>query len=901
MDRNALLAATRAEFLQGFMQAADHAMAQAKIAVFRKADLSFAPPERRALLDLHRILQDRQPELRLHLQRNMEQLLNRSFQTAYSTFRPTFSKEFSGYSLSLLDTSQFEDQLRVDEITNKFRNAADQQLRDLNIRIALLFEQNTIKERENPFRPWLFTRCIASAVEALGIRAELLPVACVHIAEQLEESVAVIYNGINGFLADNGIAAQLQLKIQRTAGAGPTSDGGRADNASVAAAIAVAPGAGGIARFDSTGQPAAMLIAIPFPPSQLHAEAAQAASTANLHEMMQRVRQYASAGTDGSSLTPFAAAPGQNMPVQGDGGSLAQVEDAGLTRNALGELMRRFLTGGSAIRNSDHFVSGIRSEPGPGSKVDRDVGAALAQSVQTFLEQPANIAVQDAAQPVRNLIFEQRATLVGAAGDTNEQMTIDVVAMLFEFILRDHQIPAEGRAQLGRLQFLVLKIALRESTLLTQQGHPARMLVNRIGSISIGLRQLDPRGARISTEICRIVESLLSSDSSSSTPFSTMLDEFDSFIANEFRSGNVQIERAVQVIEGAQRRAVRYTHLAAQLDEALFGLSIDAFLRDFMMNSWTYVIERAERTQDATAIRFRQLVPELLWSIVPRTAADNRTELLSLLPTIVRTIRDGLLLIEWDSGRQQTVLDWLVQAHRSVLRGVPEAIPAPTLQSMKQHFARFIAGAAEEIPVLTAETADVVQQQIFLDQAIREADGAVRQQDDAQTGTEPAQASVGIAGQAPAESPRSETTIALPSGLMGLSDLPEVRPGSGLAGHATLVIADADASHSAQSDFGDNAANAATDDLVDADILARLGTGVALMLKLGDVAGRAQLTWIDQKKSTLVLSIEGQPAPMLISMRMFRRMYAGGRLQFIETAPLFERAIASVQKSAGSM
>ena len=61
---------------------------------------------------------------------------------------------------------------------------------------------------------------------------------------------------------------------------------------------------------------------------------------------------------------------------------------------------------------------------------------------------------------LRNLILNKDA-LNELASNVDEQMTIDIVAMLFEFILRDTQVPAEIRAQLGRLQFLVLKVALR--------------------------------------------------------------------------------------------------------------------------------------------------------------------------------------------------------------------------------------------------------------------------------------------------------------------------------------------------------------------------------------------------------------------------------------------------------
>jgi hypothetical protein len=96
------------------------------------------------------------------------------------------------------------------------------------------------------------------------------------------------------------------------------------------------------------------------------------------------------------------------------------------------------------------------------------------------------------------------------------------------------------------LQFLVLKIALRDQTLLTQKGHPARMLINRVGSISLGLKQIDPTGAHITQEICRIVETLLEDDSENSQLFIRMLDEFDAFIARELRSSEQTIAHTVK-------------------------------------------------------------------------------------------------------------------------------------------------------------------------------------------------------------------------------------------------------------------------------------------------------------------------------------------------------------------
>ena len=870
MDRSELLAATRAGFLQTFMTAADQAMSSAAKTLLRKADFSFSAIEQRSFLDAQRVLNTQQPALRMHFKRAMEQLLTRSFQTTYSTFRPSFSTEINSDNLSLIDTSQFEDQLRVDETTARFRNAADQQLRDLNIRIALLFEQNTIKERENPFRPWLFTRCIATAVEALGERAEISTVLIRQLGESIEESVPLIYNGVNAQLADHGIAAQLQLKVQRSHGTGLPLAGAQVESR-------VEPVSGNAGHQPPRSWPETVLMVpasgqTPGQRQDLTADHGQREAFSELpveqiEQLMESVRRMAQSGSRQGTSAPSARASAGTSDIDTAQFGVRQVGPAstvGMSRapHGVGDVLRRFFAGQPAPLS-------IQSEPSSGrieAQMDGDRFAAssapprarqisdpLTQSLQTLMTErtPTGAAMFDQQNAVRNLILEQRAALASVTRDTHEQMTIDVVAMLFEFILRDNQIPAEVRAQLGRLQFLVLKVALRESTLLTQKGHPARMLVNRIGAISVGLHQLDPSGARISGEICRIVESLLASDTDSSTPFSAMLDEFDAFIAAELRKGDDGVERAVKVIEHAQSRTLRFTHIAAQLDGALGRLAIDPFLRSFLSTTWVYVIERAERGGDAGARRFRTLVPDLLWSIVARADADSRTQLFALLPIIVRTLREGLQLIEWDAERQQPVLDWLVEAHRQALRGGTASAAEPTLGSLHERFAPFVLNPEDDPAEAPSVMPTAAHQQAFLEEAIRETDGEVQPLDPVLV------------------------DLACTASQDGVGTGVEDTPPDG---------------------FQNDVEEAAT--RLDDDMLQQLRIGVAVELNLGGAPGTARLSWVDQGQSTLVLTVAGQEAPMLVSARMVQRMLANGRLCFVETEALFERAVAAVLQSA---
>ena len=222
---------------------------------------------------------------------------------------------------------------------------------------------------------------------------------------------------------------------------------------------------------------------------------------------------------DAGQYASDAMADGQNDSDGGDGGDDG-AEQQGTPdgsrpswlsgKKAVGDVLRRFFAGGTASDDFDDFDETGEGETAP----VRAAPGLLAGTVQRLIRHstPSTSDMYSEGGELRNLIMERRSGLNEMASNLKEQMTIDIVSMLFEFILRDTQVPAEVRAQLGRLQFLVLKIALRDESLLTTKAHPARMLVNRIGSISLGLKQVDPSGIAVTEEICRIVEAILADE-----------------------------------------------------------------------------------------------------------------------------------------------------------------------------------------------------------------------------------------------------------------------------------------------------------------------------------------------------------------------------------------------------
>ena len=895
IDRNALLVEARTAFLRAYLDAFDLFLPKSIEDAFKKADTSRSSLEQSHYLTVRGVLRERQAELRLGLQHCMDKLLNRSLQTTYSTFRPDFKVSGHEDALSLVDTSEYEGELRLVAFTDRFRNESAEQLRDLNIRIALLFGQDDIKERENPFRPYLVSRSLADASEGMMLPKDLTHVLTQVLAESMEVTIDGIYASINAFLAQNGIAAELPLRIKKSADQTPpvvapdanaiTTQEPMASGTSPAATYPSGPAGVGVSgqRVQSveqflqsiktmvdnvSTQTAAPMATTPYSQASsdnLQTDIGQAAVKSQpfavgsheqkVDQLLNMVKRYSEASPGFGSVSGSAAGMGQvpggsqsmpspasNLPPSGPGsaGWLSGVQK-------VGEVLRKFL-GSSGVQGASAKAYTPAAAP------PRVLTVQLAQVIDTLMQvqTPATADMLASNGEVRNLILEQRPHLSEQTQEVDEQMTIDVVAMLFEFILRDMRVPAEVRAQLGRLQFLVLKLALRDPSFLTQKAHPARMLINRIGSISVGLKKIDPSSERVSAEICLIVETLLHDATKNPDMFAALfvklLDDFDEFVAAELRSTDEKLNRAVQAIENVQNRTLRFAHISAQMAEILSGVKLDIYLHEFLSNTWVQVIERAEGIDMARAKRFRALVPDLIWSIAPKAEEYDREEMSVILPIMLSTLREGLALIAWPEAQQKELLGWLFDAHNRALRSiVDKSFQIPSLPLMHTNFERLV----DNMPIAHTQITPDAQssaERALMDAMLRELNADIQSLD--HYFVEEADHEVSAMG--------ADTAAGNQDALM-----------------STVVHAD-----------------------VDASIIERLHSGIYIEINISQTPSRARLSWISADARNLILNLDGQHTPVLISLRAFRRLVTSRRVRFIEDQPLFERAVQSLLDSA---
>jgi hypothetical protein len=269
-----------------------------------------------------------------------------------------------------------------------------------------------------------------------------------------------------------------------------------------------------------------------------------------------------------------------------------------------------------------------------------------------------------------------REHLISKSDRTVDKLTIEVTGMMFDHILRDAQVPDEIKAVLSRLQFPILKAALLDAAFFASSSHPARRLIDRVANASIGWEPYGDENARFKAEVERVVSEVTNRFEGDVGVFERALNEFEAFLGDIGPRDSDPIAKAKRALEEAEKREVLVINTTIQVRRVLDKVQIDAWLRDFLVGPWVQVLAQASLRDDQTkgfSKSFRELMHELVWSVQPKATAEERKRLLTLIPHLTRTLRDGLALIRLPQRDQDDFFQALMRAHAVAVKPTDQA------------------------------------------------------------------------------------------------------------------------------------------------------------------------------------------------------------------------------------
>lgn len=278
----------------------------------------------------------------------------------------------------------------------------------------------------------------------------------------------------------------------------------------------------------------------------------------------------------------------------------------------------------------------------------------------------ANFIISSITEEIRKLSAELKGKQVNQT-DTD---TIDVVSMLFDFILDDPSLSDHIKVHIARLQIPMLKVAIMDKAFFATKSHPARQLLNELAYAGNDFIEEDHYEEDPTYKmIAYVVERILNEFNENMELFELLNEEFSQFVGDE-REAN----RLAGEMMGQSKNQV-----ANEIQRRLKSPDIPVIVRSILMGPWKEVLSHIHLRDGGRGTAWNTalaVADELIWSVQPKQAVNERQRLIKIIPRVLNGIRDGLTLIAYDRKRTDRIFAELEKLHIASLRG--ELSPAAT-------------------------------------------------------------------------------------------------------------------------------------------------------------------------------------------------------------------------------
>ena len=257
----------------------------------------------------------------------------------------------------------------------------------------------------------------------------------------------------------------------------------------------------------------------------------------------------------------------------------------------------------------------------------------------------------------------------------SESLTIDIVSLLFDYILDDPAIPDALKALIGRLQIPVLKVAMLDKDVFSKKTHPARRLLDAFAGASIdwseGLRQQDALYDKIEEIVRRIVAEF----DDDVDVFQQVLDEFNAFIEEESQAADMRAEKSSQSLHTKERIVLTKMEVDKQINARFDGREIREFVSHFVLDYWRQllIITHIEVGADSDEWRGQmQTIDDLVRSVQAKKTPAERKKLTTRLPKLIKDIKRGMQKLEMEPVQCSKFLSMLASVHVVAVKNVEE-------------------------------------------------------------------------------------------------------------------------------------------------------------------------------------------------------------------------------------
>jgi len=530
---------------------------------------------------------------RPQIERTYHQTISQNFSDFLEgKLKPTPSTtELDAEQLSLVQNEEYEESLLITTMVSQVRSRCAQQLYALEQRLALLNNGQQLGEGNNPFGPQMIAQAFRQALATNPLPLQIKTILYSLFDKHVMLSLDTVYSALNQRLIDAGVLPDLKYSAQRAANSRP---------APTTHTPATTTARTADANHQATGSPSAS--AAPIEPLDLDGP-----PPSNPTALLQ-------------SLTALLGKHRQRdigAPLLGGTPSIASYTPHNATSTySAGDLL-------DALNRMQHESADELAQRLQRPQRVGGLKADLQRQLEAFSQRPGQQKLSD-----------------------KEADVIDLVGMLFDFILDDNCLLDSYKTVLSHLHTPYLRVALQDRALFTQHTHPARRLLNGMAQAGV-LYGGETNERALLAKMQGVVEQVIRANPDAIMLFEGLLTQFDEYTATLKQKVELRERRAVEAAKGRDKLLGARQQALEVIARSLHQRRPPGIIRNFLELTWADVLVFTLLRHGESSSEWQrtcEVAEQLAWSGTPLDE-NGRQQLQALRVTLLDDVRKGLQLL----------------------------------------------------------------------------------------------------------------------------------------------------------------------------------------------------------------------------------------------------------------
>ena len=287
-----------------------------------------------------------------------------------------------------------------------------------------------------------------------------------------------------------------------------------------------------------------------------------------------------------------------------------------------------------------------------------------------------------------NELRQRTSTLKKAASTSAEKATIEIVALMFQAILAEDRIPPAIRVWFARLQMPVLRVAISEPEFFGTLEHPARRLIDRMGSCVLGF-DVAVSGSAMEIEIKRVVQVIEQYPETGRRVFQLVYDEFQKFLS-KFLSENGNAARAVSIAQQVEQKETMAIQYTIEMRKMLNDMPVREAIREFLFKIWAEALALAAMrngAQHEQTLELKRAASNLVWAASAKPNRADRAKVIADLPKLLQLLRSGMTMLAIDAATQDQHLKVISDTLADAFVSKTDTISTERIEAMAKRLA----------------------------------------------------------------------------------------------------------------------------------------------------------------------------------------------------------------------